>query len=107
MAGGMTMMLLTARFGFTRILGLGHIFWIPLVIWLISRLSLHPPDNTLGWWIRAMIVLNSLSLLIDITDVMRYLAGDRKEIVAGLDPAQPASNQVPNGVMSSPSTHEI
>ena len=85
MAGGMAMMLLTARFGFSRILGLGHALWIPLVIWLALRLDLHPADQALGLWIRALIVLNTLSLLIDITDVIRFLAGDRTETVEGLD----------------------
>ena len=34
MIGGTLMSLLTAHFGFTRILGLGHILWVPLVGWL-------------------------------------------------------------------------
>lgn len=111
MAGGIFMMLLTARFGFSRILGLGHIFWIPLVIWLALRLDLHPADQALGIWMRILIVLNSLSLLIDTTDVIRYLAGDRKETVTGLDCDQcqkQSTELVPDKTIGqSPSTQEV
>ena len=75
-------MLLTGRFGFTRILGLGHIFWIPLVIYLISRIGSYPATEVYGLWMRSVIILNSISLVIDITDVVRYIRGDRTETVA-------------------------
>ena len=39
MIGAILMSLLTARFGFSRILGLGHILWIPLLGWLTFRLG--------------------------------------------------------------------
>ena len=84
MIGGTLMSLLTARFGFTRILGLGHILWIPLVGWLAFRLGQIPADDAFGLWIRGVIVVNSLSLVIDGVDVVRYAAGDRKEMVTGL-----------------------
>jgi hypothetical protein len=78
------MLLLTAQFGFTRLLGLGHILWIPLVGWLAFRLGQIPADDAFGMWIRGVMLLNGLSLVIDITDVVRYAAGDREELVAGL-----------------------
>ena len=81
----MTLMtLLTARFGFTRILGLGHILWVPMLAFLLARLGDVPAGDAYGVWIRALIVLNSVSLVIDAVDVVRYLAGDREETVAGL-----------------------
>jgi hypothetical protein len=84
MVGAMLMSLLTARFGFTRILGLGHILWIPLLGWLAFRLGQIPADNAFGLWIRGLMVVNAVSLVIDMADVIRYAGGDRKETVAGL-----------------------
>ncbi len=84
MIGATLMSLLTARFGFTRILGLGHILWIPLLGWLAFRLGQIPADDTFGMWVRGVIVVNALSLVIDGVDVFRYAAGERKELVAGL-----------------------
>jgi hypothetical protein len=78
------MSLLTARFGFTRILGLGHILWIPLVGWLAFRLGQIPADDAFGLWVRGVILVNAVSLVIDTADVIRFAAGDRKELVAGL-----------------------
>ncbi len=84
MIGATLMSLLTARFGFTRILGLGHILWIPLVGWLAFRLGQNPADDAFGMWIRGVMLLNTVSLVIDGVDVFRDAAGERKELVAGL-----------------------
>ena len=76
-AAAMTQMALFARKGFVRLLGVGHVVWVPLVPWLWSRLDVVPPGDLFGWWILALVVLNSLSLMIDLVDVVRYVAGDR------------------------------
>ena len=73
------MTLLTGLTGFTRLLGMGHVFWIPMNIWLWTRLDQIPSDDAFGVWIRVLIAINTLSLLIDAVDVVRYLAGDREE----------------------------
>lgn len=78
------MMAMTGKFGFTRILGLGHVLWIPLLLYLWTTLGEHPADEPFGLWIRLVMVLNSLSLVIDTVDVMRYIRGDRAETVQGL-----------------------
>ncbi len=75
---------LTSRFGFTRVLGLGHILWVPMLAFLLARLGQIPPSDAYGIWIRALIVLNSVSLVIDAADVIRYIAGDRAETIPGL-----------------------
>ena len=75
---------LTARFGFTRLLGLGHLAWIPLLIFLSTRLDVVPGDEFFGIWMRALIALNGISLVIDTVDVIRYIAGARAETVEGL-----------------------
>lgn len=70
---------LTARSGFSRLLGLGHILWIPLLYFLWMRLEGNPADVLFGLWIRVLMLLNSVSLIIDAIDVGRYIAGYRPE----------------------------
>jgi len=81
-AGLMTM--LTGLLGFTRLLGLGHSLWVPMLWWLWTRLDQIPADDVFGIWIRALMVLNAISLVIDVVDVAKYVAGDREEVVQGL-----------------------
>lgn len=81
---GIIFVLLTARFGFTRILGFGHVFWIPLILYLMTRLDMHAATTVHGIWIRVVIVLNSISLVFDIWNVIQYLGGKREELVSGL-----------------------
>jgi hypothetical protein len=78
------MTILTGLSGFTRLLGLGHILWVPLLYFLWMRLDLNPANDFFGLWIRALMILNSLSLILDTMDVGRYIAGDRSETVASL-----------------------
>jgi hypothetical protein len=67
------------RLGFVRILGLGHVLWIPMAIWLWTRLDQTPPrTSTFKYWMLIVIVMNTLSLVMDAVDVVRYIKGDRK-----------------------------
>ena len=84
LAAGMIMTILTALGGFTRLLGLGHILWLPLIYFLWTRLSHIPTDDFFGIWIRALMLLNAASLVLDTIDVIRYIACDRKDMVKGL-----------------------
>jgi hypothetical protein len=81
MVSAAMMMTLTHVVGFTRLLGLGHILWIPLLLYLWSRMGGHPVDQPYGAWIRIVMLLNAASLVMDGWDVMRYLRGERGEIV--------------------------
>ena len=63
--------------GFVRLLGIGHIVWVPMVVWLWTRLDVAPADSLFRYWLLATIVLVSLSLLLDGVDVIRYLRGER------------------------------
>ena len=78
------MTVLTGLSGFTRLIGLGHIFWVPLLYFLWTRLGQTPADEMFGVWIRILIGVNAISLVIDGIDVLRYIAGDRSETVEGL-----------------------
>ena len=73
--------LMTAIFaakGFVRLLGIGHILWVPMVPWLWIRLDQVGPGEPIGYWITAVIILDSVSLIIDGIDVLRYLKGERQ-----------------------------
>ncbi len=83
----LSMMLMTAvtHFsGFTRLLGLGHIFWFPMLYFFWTRLGQIPADNFFGIWLRVLMIINAVSLIIDVVDVVRYITGDRLETIKGL-----------------------
>ncbi len=76
------MFALTGRFGFTRILGLGHAPWFVLIPYLLTQLGEIPADDFFGLWIRGVIVVNGISLLFDVVDVIRYARGERAPMVS-------------------------
>lgn len=78
MAGAVIQLAIFVRLGFVRLLGLGHILWIPLVIWAVGRLEVVGTGSVFGIWLAALIALNATSLVIDFVDVVRYLLGDRE-----------------------------
>ncbi len=82
----MLMTALTAQFGFSRILGLGHVAWLPLLAFLVGRATEVPPTTAFGLWLCTVIVLDAISLVLDAADVVRFLRGDRAETVPGLEP---------------------
>lgn len=64
--------------GFNRLLGLAHVvFWTPLVIYLLRQRPGLEPGSPFRVWVTVLIATNSLSLVIDYCDVIRYLLGDR------------------------------
>ena len=80
-AGGMIGLILVKIQGFTRLLGLMHVLWVPLVAWLALRLDHIPADDFFGMWVRVLIVINGISLIIDAIDVVRYLKGERQPLI--------------------------
>lgn len=81
LAGFGAMVLVTYFFGFTRMLGLGHIFWIPLVIFFLFKIEFARLDQPFYLWMAGVITLNTISLVIDIADVARYIKGDKAPLV--------------------------
>ena len=57
--------------GFVRLLGLGHLLWLPMVIWLGYRVPLAEPGSPFAYALIAILVVDSLSLTIDTIDVIR------------------------------------
>ena len=65
------------RMGFVRLLGIGHLTWLPLVIWFEFRLDLADPGSLFWYWMWSIIILNSISMVIDVIDIMKYIQGER------------------------------
>ena len=84
MVSAMLMFGLTGIFGFSRMLGTAHILWFPLLVFLYTRLHLHDTAESFGLWLRILIAINTVSLVFDTIDFIRYLRGDRAEMVEGL-----------------------
>lgn len=84
MVAALLSMLVLARLqGFTRLLGLGHIWWAPLIWYLVERGALSDPGLNREWfvlWRDAVVAANALSLAIDAGGVGRYLAGERESL---------------------------
>lgn len=84
MMGAMIVMtIIYARYGFVRLLGLGHIlFWLPFVAFCIRQLT---NETTLSAsfrvWLLTVTIINSASLVLDIIDLFRFLKGEKTEIV--------------------------
>ena len=69
---------LHARFGYTRILGLGHIVvWVPLFAYLWKTRHDFPTRKWTNGFILLFVLVNGISFALDSVDVLRYLAGDR------------------------------
>lgn len=88
--GGATFVVMTAFFGFTRIICVSHISWLPLIIWLAFRSQDYPLAGASGVelafaiWMRLVIVLDAGSLALDTINVINYFRGNRAEFVPGL-----------------------
>jgi len=79
--GAMTQMLIFGRLGYVRLMGIGHIFWLPLVIWLGLNWEKYSGTGFSEIFIGGVILVDSISLIIDAYLVMRYFAGDREPTV--------------------------
>lgn len=77
LASFLTMNLLFALAGYGRLLGLAHVlFWTPLLVLLLRGRALREAPGAYGIWLRILFMTNAVSLVIDYTDVARYLLGD-------------------------------
>jgi hypothetical protein len=77
---GATMTLIYHGKGFVRLLGVAHAYWVPMIPWLAYRLlTTIPHGSWLRVWVVALIIINSLCLVIDAIDFIRYIRGERNE----------------------------
>ncbi|VAW00609.1 hypothetical protein MNBD_ALPHA04-1227 [hydrothermal vent metagenome] len=77
LAAGMFMEWLFGQYGYVRLLGLAHLtFWIPAYAWIFSRRrELVGTYRIFGKYILFYLLINGISLVIDLVDVIRYITG--------------------------------
>ena len=75
--GGIIMSAIASSLGFVRLLGLGHVLWIPLMPYLVTRVRAGNAQGPYLFFLKAVLVTNCLSLILDFADVTRYLLGER------------------------------
>ncbi|MEQ8211807.1 MAG: hypothetical protein RH917_18565 [Lacipirellulaceae bacterium] len=74
----LVMSILHARLGFVRLLGIGHVFWIPMLLWFAANLPDRATQPWLYAWVVTLMACNCVSLVIDTIDVVRYARGERE-----------------------------
>ncbi len=70
MTSAMLMMGLYSRFGFEKILGLGHILWVPLLVYVLTQLPIV--EAFFKSYLVVLSISLAISLAFDITDVWKY-----------------------------------
>lgn len=71
----MLMMGLYLRFGFDKILGMGHIVWIPLLVYVL--MEIQTARDAFKSYLIILSISIVISLVLDIVDVWKYFT-DRK-----------------------------
>ena len=71
----MLMMGLYAVYGFERILGLGHVLWIPLLVVLLMHLP--QAAGAFAGYLIVLVLCIGISLLFDVRDVWNYVSTKR------------------------------
>ena len=74
LASAMLMMSLYAVFGFSKILGLGHVLWIPLLVYLLMRVG-RVTESRFRAYLWTLVVSNAISLVLDARDVWLFATG--------------------------------
>ena len=72
------MLLWHSQVGYTRIVALPHILiWTPLLVYLYARRNYLTSSSRVRWLTTALVLTLVVSLAFDVTDVIRYILGER------------------------------
>ncbi len=66
------------KIGFTRILGIAHLTWLPMFAWIATRFAALDDTPGLQSWLVVLAVTNAISFVIDSSDVARFMRGERQ-----------------------------
>ncbi len=69
------MMGLYSRFGFEKILGLGHILWIPLLVYVLKEFP--EAEGAFKSYLIILLISITISLVFDIIDVWGYFTSQK------------------------------
>jgi hypothetical protein len=69
--------LIYQRIGFTRVLGTTHILWVPMFAWMATRLETIAGQPGLATWLILLFLTNLVSMVVDTTDAVRFIRGER------------------------------
>ena len=69
------MMGLYSRYGFEKILGMGHILWLPLFVYVLMRIPAE--SDTFKNYLIIWSTLTVISLVFDVIDVWKYFASQK------------------------------
>ncbi len=72
MLSAMLMMGLYSKFGFEKVLGLGHILWIPLLVCML--MSLPAANDDFNSYLIILSLSIAVSLMFDIIDVWKFFS---------------------------------
>lgn len=81
MIAGTLMPYLHFKFGYVRLLGIAHLHWIPMLIWLYTRLDQIKMDENFYRYILVVFFFNGISAIIDAIDVIRYFRGEKNPTI--------------------------
>ncbi len=78
---GVMMTWMYTQVGFVRLLGLPHlIFWMPVYVWLLVKFRRGDFSSPFKYYLLLYFLVAGISLVIDISDVARYLIGERHSL---------------------------
>ena len=75
-----TMFWLAEVKGFVRLLGAAYLWWIPVLIYLTTRLG-SIDVSTFGIWLVVLFITNLIALVFDVIDVIKYFRGQDDEMI--------------------------
>ena len=75
MLSAVAMMALYSYFGFAKILGIGHIFWVILLPYILLQVA-HT-DGAFFVYLVVLSVILTVSLVFDAIDIWKYFHGER------------------------------
>ncbi len=76
LASAMLLMGLYSRYGFTKILGLGHFPWIPLLAYIVTQIP--SAEASFKRYLLVLSVSMAISLVLDTIDVWNYFRNRKR-----------------------------
>ena len=67
---GMIMMGLYSYYGYEKILGIAHVFWLPLLAYLVLNIGSYA--GSFQYYLTVLLGVNALSIVLDVFDVITY-----------------------------------